>query len=171
MRHGSLTRGSSHHRGGLGWRIIAGLGRTGDSVAIFPTTSASIDPPRIVPDAPALEYSLQVFSVGKYSITCYVVPTHPIQAGRALRYAIGFDNQPPQVVTVGADLLVPSRQWSLNVLNASVTTTSIHEITTAGQHVLKLYMIDPGIVVDKIVLDSGGLRPSYLGPPETRRRF
>ncbi|HTG94810.1 MAG TPA: glycosyl hydrolase 115 family protein [Pyrinomonadaceae bacterium] len=158
-------------RGGRGWRIIGGLGRTGDSVTVFPTTTASIDTARIVSDAPVLEYSLQIFSVGKYVITCYVVPTHPIQAGRALRYAIGFDNQPPQVVTVGADLVVPSRQWSLNVLNASATTNSIHEVTAAGPHVLKLYMIDAGIVVDKIVLESGGLRPSYLGPPETRRRF
>ena len=157
-------------RGALAWWVIDGLGRSGDSVAIFPTTAASVDTARIVTDAPLLEYSLQLFSVGKFVITCNVIPTHPIQPGRALRYAISFDNQPPQVVTVSADLQVPSRQWSLNVLNASALATSTHQITAAGSHVLKLYMIDAGLVVDKIVLDSGGLRPSYLGPPETRRK-
>ncbi len=27
-------------------------------------------------------------------------------------------------------------------------------------------MIHPGVVLQKIVLDRGGLKPSYLGPPE-----
>lgn len=155
-------------RGGIGWQGIPGLGRTGDSVAIFPTTATSIDPARIITDAPALEYSLQLFASGKYLVTCYLVPTHPIQAGQGLRFAIGIDDQPLQLVTVGADMAVPSRQWSLNVMNASAVASSSFEIKAVGPHVLKLYMIDPGVVVDKIVLDAGGLKPSYLGPPETR---
>ena len=157
-------------RGGIGWQIIQGLGRTGDSVAIFPTTAGSIDPARVVADAPALEYSLQLFASGKYAVTCYLVPTHPLQPGRGLRFAIGVDNQLPQLVTVGADLAVPSRQWSLNVLNAAAMASSSFEVSAAGPHMLKLYMIDPGVVVDKIVLDAGGLKPGYLGPPETRIR-
>lgn len=157
-------------RGGTGWQIIPGLGRTGDSVAIFPTTAASIDPARVVAKAPALEYSLQLFAPGKYNVTCYLVPTHPIQAGHGLRFAIGIDDQPPQLVTVGADLVVPSRQWSLNVLNAAAIANTSLEVKTVGPHVLKLYMIDPGVVVDKIVLDAGGAKPSYLGPLETRNR-
>ena len=103
-------------------------------------------------------------------MTCYLIPTHPIQAGRGLRYAIGFDDQPPQIVTVGADLQVPSRPWSMNVLSASTTGRSNHEITRAGAHVLKVYMVDAGVVLDKIVMDMGALRPSYLGPTETRIR-
>jgi hypothetical protein len=29
-------------------------------------------------------------------------------------------------------------------------------------------MIDPGVVLQKIVVDAGGLKPSYLGPEETK---
>jgi hypothetical protein len=29
-------------------------------------------------------------------------------------------------------------------------------------------MIDSGVVLQKIVADLGGLKPSYLGPPQTK---
>ena len=149
------------------WSVIAGLGRSGDAVSVSPTTAASIKPEDI-DTAPALNYPVHLFTTGKLSVTCYLLPTFPITTGQGLRYAIAFDNQPPQIVTVGADLQTPSRQWSLNVLNASTTGVSTHDVATAGAHTLKIYMVDAGVALDKIVIDTGGLKPSYLGPPETR---
>jgi glycosyl hydrolase family 115 (putative glucuronidase)/glycosyl hydrolase family 115 len=150
-------------RPGSSWQIVPGLGRTGDSIAIFPTTAATLDPA----SAPVVEYEVYLFTPGTVKTLAYLVPTHPIASGHGLRYAIGFDAEPPQLVDVDADLQIPSRAWSLNVLNSSTTGTSTHEIKTAGQHVLRIYAIDPGVVLDKIVLDLGGLKPSYLGPGET----
>ena len=152
----------------VSWSVIPGLGRTGDAVTVSPTTAASINA-EDVSRGPVLNYPVYLFTTGKLNITCYLVPTFPITTGQGLRYAIAFDNQPPQIITVGADLQTPSRQWSLNVLNASTTGASTHEITTAGAHTLKIYMVDAGVVLDKILIDTGGLRPSYLGPPETRK--
>ena len=43
---------SKQDRNGAGWEIIPGLGRTGDSVAVFPTTAQSIATNRLTTDAP-----------------------------------------------------------------------------------------------------------------------
>jgi hypothetical protein len=38
-----------------------------------------------------------------------------------------------------------------------------------GYHTLRIYMMDPIIVLQKIVINTGGLHPSFLFPPESFR--
>jgi Glycosyl hydrolase family 115/Gylcosyl hydrolase family 115 C-terminal domain len=152
-------------RGETGWQIIPGLGRTGDSVAVFPTTSASIKAGAAAA-APALEYDISSLTGGEYSATFYLVPTHPLVPDRGLRFAVGMDDQPPQLVTAGLDAEVSSPKWAQNVLNATVIGSAKLDIGP-GKHTLKIYMVDAGVVLDKIVLSKGGAALGYLGPPET----
>jgi hypothetical protein len=42
------------------------------------------------------------------------------------------------------------------------------KVPAPGAHTLRVFGIDAGVVLDKLVIDCGGLQPSYLGPPESR---
>lgn len=160
-----FTRKRDHP--GAAWQIIRGLGRSGDSVAVFPTTAPSIEAGITL--TPALEYDITSLAGGKYSATFYLVPTHPLVSARGLRFAVGIDDEPPRPITVGLDAEVSSLKWAQNVLNAATTGTAVLTFPP-GRHTLKIYMVDAGVVIDKIVLNTGELKPSYFGPSETMIR-
>jgi hypothetical protein len=158
---------SKTDRAGAAWEVIPGLGRTGDSVAVFPEDAPSVEPGRAAREATALEYRLHLFHAGEFELIFYLLPTHPLRDARGLRFAFGFDGAVPRGVEADAGVEVTSKQWAQNVLSATTKTSATVRLE-AGAHVLRIYMTDPGVVLDKIVLNTGGLRPSYLGPPETR---
>lgn len=154
-------------RAGAAWQVIPGLGRTGDSVAVFPEDAPSVELRRAALEAPALEYRMHLFHAGDFVLTFYLIPTHPVRGAGGLRFAYGFDGAGPRELAASAGVEVTSKEWSQNVLNAT-TKVSVPVKLDPGAHVLRIYLLDPGVVLDKIVLNTGGLRPSYLGPPETR---
>ncbi|MGA2052701.1 MAG: glycosyl hydrolase, partial [Opitutales bacterium] len=148
--------------------IIPGLGRTGDAVGVFPTTAPSLELAQ-AGDAPALEYPFYVVHPGNVTLHYNLIPTQPIQFGHGLRFAFSIDDGPPQLVTItaGTGKEVTNPAWSRNVLNNSTSAAVPQTIAAPGLHTLKIYGLDPGVLLEKIVIDAGGLRPSYLGPPET----
>ncbi len=97
-------------------------------------------------------------------------PTLNFMAGRPLQYAVSFDSDSPQIVT-----LVPAeyrsqngnRDWERAVVNNARYSHTKHFISKPGYHSLKIWMVDPGVVLEKIVVDAGGVKSSYLGPPES----
>ena len=50
--------------------------------------------------------------------------------------------------------------------NCAVNKSTLH-IDKPGRHTLRIRVGDPGIVLQKIVLDFGGMKRSYLGPQST----
>ena len=59
------------------------------------------------------------------------------------------------------------RDWEKCVEdNVRHSVTSFH-LSDPGYHTLKIWMVDPGVILEKIVVNLGGVKPSYLGPPES----
>jgi hypothetical protein len=59
------------------------------------------------------------------------------------------------------------QDWARSVEDSVRTVKSTHTVEGVGYHTLKLWMVDPGVVLQKLVVDLGGVKPSYLGPPES----
>ena len=57
---------------------------------------------------------------------------------------------------------------ALESVKASVRViASRHSLAGTGYHVPKFRMVDPGVVLQKLIVDLGGIEASYLGPPES----
>ena len=113
---------------------------------------------------------MYLFSPGKVEVQSTVGPTLNFLPGRALRYAVSFDDETPQVVTiVPADFNAGNgnRDWEESVKINCRHVLSTHTLAGGGYHTLKIWMVDPAVVVEKVVVNTGGARPGYLGPPES----
>ncbi len=141
---------------GVTWKVIPGLGRSGDSVMLYPTSMA-------IPAAAAMEYDFTATKDGPAKALVYCLPTHAIYPGMKLRYSASIDAGPAAAVDLDTEEF--SKPWAANVLRSAAIGTS-EFVLTEGRHTLKIRPLDPGVIFDKIVIDLGGLKPSHLGPPE-----
>jgi hypothetical protein len=65
-----------------------------------------------------------------------------------------------------AKLLKTWEGWVSNNINQVVSSLQLER---PGMHTLKIWMVDPGVVLQRIIIDCGGLKPSYLGPLESKK--
>jgi hypothetical protein len=147
------------------WEKIPDYGRTLSGMAVFPPTARSLPLPA---DAPCLGYRMYLFDSGPVKVESILAPTLNFVPGRGLRFAISFDDEAPQVIDALAHNTL--RDWETTVKDSVRKVVSKHTITEAGYHTLKFWMVDPGVVLEKLVVDCGGVKSSYLGPPESFHR-
>jgi hypothetical protein len=152
-------------KNGFAWRIIQGLGKTGDSISVFPQTAKTFAD--FSKSAPSLEYQFYISNAGEFEADFFLIPTQPLVAGNGLRIAVSVDGETPQIVTVDKDTEVSSAAWSQNILNQTTVGKSKFSLIK-GAHVLRIFAVETGVVLDKLVLSSGALPKSYFAPPETK---
>jgi len=162
---------SSHDTEERFWERIENYGRTHSGMRATAVTDAP--PAQPGKDSPWLEYRIYLFSTGDLETTLYMAPSLNFMPDRDFRIGLSIDDNEPQLLTV-----VPkefnaengNREWEQTVMNSIRHVSGKITVTEPGHHTLKVWMIDPGMVLEKIVLNTGGLRPSYLGPPESYLR-
>ncbi len=156
--------------GAYRWERIPDYGRTLSGMR----ATAPLDAPSAMPgeNAPVLEYEMYLTSAGPVEVTAITAPTLNFVPDRGLRYSVSIDDESPQVVTLvpqGYQAQHSNMAWEKSVADNAHHGRSSHAVATAGYHTLKIWMIDPAVVLQKVVVDMGGLKPSYLGPPESYR--
>jgi hypothetical protein len=150
---------------GMTWTILPDHGKTGDAVTTFPVT-APVQQPKA--GSARLEYDFYTFSEGNFSVYAYFSPTlnfHNSETG--LQYAVSVDDEAPQIISINKDDK-NGQTWNGWVANNIIIKRSTHTIAQKGKHIIKYWMVDPAVVLQKLVLDFGTVIPSYLGPPETQ---
>ncbi|RKN03837.1 glycosyl hydrolase 115 family protein [Streptomyces radicis] len=155
---------------GVSWQVIPDIGRTGDGVTPFPVTAARSTPGG---RGPRLEYEVTLFTAGEVTLHTHLSPRNNALPTEGLSYAVSFDDATPLTVNVtevtGSDDTSMNKQWERNTSDNVTVTFTTHTIAEPGRHVLKFWMVDPTVVVQKLIIDTGGLQYSYLGPPESLR--
>jgi hypothetical protein len=110
---------------------------------------------------------MYLFDPGKVEVDAILGPTLNFVPGRGLRFAVAFDDQAPQIIDALAQNSL--QDWETSVKDNVRKSVSEHSVAGTGYHTFKLWMVDPGVVVEKIVVNLGGVKPSYLGPMESYR--
>lgn len=141
------------------WEIIPDLGKTLSGVTTFPQ---NIYPK--ASDVVYLEYDLNFETTGEFTLHILVSPTLNFNGNKGLRYAVSFDGAEEQIVNINKKYdMRQMEKWQANSINETMTQ---HKIATTGKHTLRFRVLEPGIVLQKIMVDLGGLKKSYLGAPE-----
>jgi len=165
---GYISIDGAHYTGAVNtnsvWKIIPGIGREGDGITTFPVTVPAQE--GMVTNNPHLRYDLLVYDTGTVKLQAYFSPTLNFQNDDGLKYGISVDDDPIQVISINKDDN-NQRAWEQWVANNIIVKTSTHRITKPGRHTINFWMVSPGVILQKMILDFGGLKPSYLGPPET----
>ena len=146
------------------WKVIPGIGKDGDGITTFPVTAKE----KIFTNGnPYLQYDVYVYDTGTVKLDAYFSPTLNFENDSlGLQYAISIDNKKPQIISINKEDK-NERIWGQWVSSNIIIKSTEHQISKPGKHTVTYWMISPAVVLQKLVLDFGGLKPSYLGPPET----
>jgi hypothetical protein len=145
-----FTAGKEAH-----WQKVTGLGYNGMAVMVTPTTAAINDTPeKILAASPCLRFQVLFTTPGAWEFSVRALPTFSVDTGKPQRYAIALDDEPPKIVAMPLSQDEHNHGWQENVLRNAALTASIHQVSSPGKHTLKIWMVDPGIVLDAIEAKS-----------------
>ncbi|KAF8064309.1 hypothetical protein FPV67DRAFT_1672029 [Lyophyllum atratum] len=157
---------------GVAWKEITGYGRTLSGVSTFPRLGNN-DAAFSAGSGPSLEYDFYAFSNSNLTVTTYAAPSwNAGEKNRPLAFAVQLDGGAAQT----QQFIPPSPPGGLSaawggpdgfVANSVVSVVTRFAGVQPGAHTLKISAIEPAVVIQKIVINTGGVKPSYLGPPES----
>ncbi|MER6066914.1 hypothetical protein ABT167_38490 [Streptomyces sp. NPDC001792] len=169
---GYIAIDAEHHSRAVGnsspaVRVDA-IGRAGSGMTPTPVTAPAQTPG----SGPCLEYDVTLVTEGEVTVWAQLSPRNPAPAHDVLRHAISFDGAAPQTVDIiaatGSDDGAMNKRRERNTSN-NINETSTKHTLSAGTHKLKFWMVDPSVLLQRLMIDTDGLPAKYLGPQESHR--
>lgn len=130
------------------WQPVQGLGYSASAMTLQPF-NASLQSD--VTLNPSLKYEFSTTDADSALIRLYLLPTQPADSKNPLRIAISVDNSQPQLFsykTIGR-----SSTWKENVLRNQAIVKMPWKFTESGKHTLRIYAVDPDVVLDQVLID------------------
>lgn len=119
-----------------------------DGVIVQPFNTHSYTIENLV-NAPFVEYELDLHEGDSY-IEIRTLPTLHVYEGRDARYAIQLDNDSPMIYSIHANDF--TSEWRLNVLRGYASRRLKIPASNTGRKKLKVYFLDPGIVLQEVLI-------------------
>ncbi|MDR2145836.1 MAG: glycosyl hydrolase 115 family protein [Tannerella sp.] len=136
------------------WTIIPDFGKTKDGITTLPNTE---NPEK---QNVYLEYDFETQNaVDSVKIIVYLAPTLNFNANKGLRYALSINGAQETVVNFNGHYRGELGAWQGERIIRSATKMPLGE---AGKHVLRFRVLDAGIVLEKMAVDWGELKRTYL---------
>lgn len=143
-----------------GWTLVPGLGSYGASLR-SDLSLASVKLEGAGARNP-LEYGFVSHTQGAARIKFVIIPTHPLTSANGVRLAYSLDGGALQLLNF--ETSGRSDEWKRNVLSNSAVRIYELAALAPGRHNLKIYALDPGVILDRIEVAFDGA-PIYYGKP------
>jgi len=143
------------------WTVIPYMGRTLSGIALMPYTKAV--------DGASLSYKMQLpQEIDSVTVIVVVKSTLSFHNAVGHRYSVGFANGEEKIINFNSDLNEkPENIYTTfypTVARRVVAKQAKLKLPTSDDEMYNLVVkpLDPGIVFEKIVVDFGGYKDSYL---------
>ena len=142
-------------------RLIKGLGYDWKCIQLGEATEPSVDPKS--KEAPYFEYELGEIPASEITVIVHAIPFFPLYQGKSNCFGVSVDNSDVKVFEQICKEY--SLEWKNRVLQNGIEYKTTFPIDpSAKQHRLRLSCGDPGAMIQRIIIDWGGLRKTYVGP-------
>jgi len=141
-------------------RLLRGIGYDWVGLQMGEATQPATDPTS--PRSPCAEYTFTATGADSVTISLYVLPFWPLNKERGTKLGVSVDGG--AVAVVENELVEWAPLWKEQVLQNSAVYRLRFPLSSSASHTLRLICGDPGAIIQRIVVDWGGLQPSYVGP-------
>lgn len=156
-----------HDTANAAFRVLPGMGRSGQAVKVFPTTASFAD----AADAPALTYRFHAEKEGESVCELWLTPTSPVQPGVPMRCILAANGEKQVLTCIPADYRPGENgdpRWCAAMVSHIRKVKAVIRCH-AGLNEVTVGAMDPNLSLERLLIYPVGhqMPQSYLGPAES----